>query len=210
MHIFGEVAQNPVFMAIVTQPSGVRGWQPRVFRRLIETGASMKTLAICFLVLYAAMTARLSAQATDCNDPHASPEANASSQQQWENGSSPVYADATELARILNERGFFVQCIRRSVGERFFQGQKGAAWFKTDRGIFEVWFLPKPENFTGLEIDQRRENGEYVYSFRGTPQISRTMESSKQIYFINYENLLFTVIGDEQLAASIRNLLQKP
>ena len=39
-------------------------------------------------------------------------------QQQWENRSSPVYADATELARTLNERGFLVQCMRRSVEER--------------------------------------------------------------------------------------------
>jgi len=170
----------------------------------------MKTFEICLLILYAATTAPLSARANDCNDPHASPKANASSQQQWENKSSPVYADATELARILNERGFVVQCIRRSVGERFFQGQKGAAWFKTDRGIFDVWFLPKPENFNGLEIDEQRENGEYVYSFRGTPQISRTIESSKKNYFINYENLLFLVIGDERLAASIRNVCQKP
>jgi hypothetical protein len=170
----------------------------------------MNAIAIGFLVLYAAMTARLSAQATACNDPHASPEANASSQQQWENRSSPVYADATELARILNERGFFVQCIRRSVEERFFQGQKGAAWFKTNRGIFDVWFLPKPENFAGLEIDERRENGEYVYSYRGTLQISGTMESPQRNYFISYENLLFHVVGDQQLAASIRSVFQTP
>jgi hypothetical protein len=98
----------------------------------------MKTLAICFLVLYAAMPAQLLAQATDCNDPSASPEANAMSQQQWENQSSPVYADATELARTLDERGVLVQCMRRSLEERLFKGQKGAAWFKTDRGIFEV------------------------------------------------------------------------
>lgn len=170
----------------------------------------MKTFAICFLVLNAAMTAQLSAQATDCNDPHATPEANAIAQQQWENRSSPVYADATALARTLNERGFWVQCIRRSKAERIFQGQKGAAWFKTDRGIFEVWFLPKPENFAGLEIDEHRENGEYVYAFRGIPQISTTIESSKQSYFIKYENVLFNVLGDEQLAASVRNAFQKP
>jgi hypothetical protein len=127
----------------------------------------MKKLGI-FLLLYAAVTTRLYAQATDCNDPHASPQANASAQQQWENGSSPVYADASELARTLNERGFLVQCLRRSVGEGFFQGQKGAARFKTERGIFEVWFLPKPETFAGLEIDEQRKNGEYVYSFGGT------------------------------------------
>jgi len=77
-------------------------------------------------------------------------------QQQWENQSSPAYADATELARTLNERGFLVQCMRRSVEERLFKGQKGAAWFKTDRGVFEVWFLPKSENFAGLEIDEQR------------------------------------------------------
>jgi hypothetical protein len=205
-----QVTENPVFKASLRKPSGIRAWQPRVFSRLIETGASMKTLAICLLVLCAAMTARLSAQATDCNDPHASPEANAIAQQQWENGSSPVYGDATALAHTLNERGFGVQCIRRSKGERFFQGQKGAAWFKTDRGIFEVWFLPKPENFAGLEIDEHRENGEYVYTFRGTPHISTTIESSKPNYFIESENVLFNVLADEQLAASIRNAFQKP
>jgi hypothetical protein len=170
----------------------------------------MKTLVICFLVLSAAIPARLLAQATDCNDPHASPEANAISQQQWENGSSPVYEDATELARTLDESGFQVQCIRRSVEERIFKGQKGAAWIKTGRGIFEVWFLPKPQTFAGLEVDEQRENGRYLYSFRGTPLISRTIESSKQSYFISYKNLLFHVWGDEQLAASIRSAFQTP
>ena len=170
----------------------------------------MKTVAICFVVLYAAIPARLSAQATDCNDPHASPRENAIAQQQWENRTSPVYADATELARTLNEHGFLVQCMRRSVEEHLFKGQKGAAWFKTDRGILEVWFLPKPESFAGLEINDQWRNGEYVYSFRGTPRISLTMGGLKQNYFISHENVLFHVIGDEQLAASIRNAFQKP
>ena len=171
----------------------------------------MKTLAICFLVLYAVTTAQLWAQATDCNDPQASPQANAIAQQQWESESSPVYADARELARILDERhGFQVQCIRRSVEERFFKGQKGAALVKTNRGVFEVWFLSTPETFAGLKVDERRENGRYLYSFRGTPQISRTINSSKQSYFIGYRNLLFHVWGDDQLATSIKNAFQKP
>jgi hypothetical protein len=122
----------------------------------------------------------------------------------------PVYADATELARTLDERGFQVQCIRRSLEERLFDGQKGAAWFKTDRGVFDVWFLPAPETFAGLEVDERRENGRYLYSFRGAPQISRTIDSSKQSYFISYNNFLFHVWGDEQLAASIRSAFQHP
>jgi hypothetical protein len=118
---------------------------------------------------------------------------------------SPVFK-----ARTLDERGFDVQCIRRSVEERLFKGQKGAARVKTDRGVFEVWFLPKGETFADLEIAERRENGRYFYSIRGTPQISRTIDSSKQSYFVSYKNLLFHVWGDEQLAASIRRAFQKP
>lgn len=131
-------------------------------------------------------------------------------QQQWENRSSPVYADATELARTLDERGFVVECIRRSVEERIFAGQKGAAWFKTDRGIFEVWFLPKPETFAGLQVSSQQKNGEYMSSFRGTPRISVTMDGLQPNYFINYGSMLFHVIGDEQLAASIKNAFQAP
>ena len=166
--------------------------------------------AMLFLALCCVLQTGLSAQATDCNDPSVSPEANAVAQQQWENRTSPVYDDATELASALNERGFQVQCMRRSVEERLFKGQKGAAWVKTDRGVFEVWFLPTPETFAGLEVDERRENGRYLYSFRGTPQISRAIDSSKQSYFMSYKNLLFHVWGDEQLAASIRSAFQKP
>jgi hypothetical protein len=81
----------------------------------------MKTrIAICFLVLCGAIPARLSAQATDCNDPNAGPQANAMAQQEWENQSSPVYADATNLARDLARRGIKVECIRRSKEEHLF------------------------------------------------------------------------------------------
>jgi hypothetical protein len=166
--------------------------------------------AIWFLVLCAAAPVLVPAQASNCSAPHTTPQANALEQQQWENGSSPVYADATELARTLNERGFVVECIRRSVEERLFKGQKGAAWFKTDRGIFEVWFLPKPESFAGLEINDQRKNGEYISSFRGTPRMSVTMDGSKPSYFIKHGSVLFHVIGDEELAASIKNAFREP
>src|ERR1700733_12995924 len=32
-------------------------------------------------------------------------------------------------------------------------------------------FCPKPETFAKLEIDEQRENGRYLYTFRGTPQM---------------------------------------
>jgi hypothetical protein len=51
--------------------------------------------ALFFLALCAVLQTRLFAQATDCNDPSASLEANSVAQQQWENRTSPV-ADGTD------------------------------------------------------------------------------------------------------------------
>ena len=142
------------------------------------------------LVVGSTLLPRLAGQSRDvCTD--------AGARQAWENQSSPVYADATKLAHTLSNRGFIVDCVRRSKEEHLFTGQKGAAWFKTDKGIFEVWFLPKTESFAGLEvIEEARGNGRYVYSFRGAPRISTHMDSSKQIFFLKQENLLFEVWGD--------------
>ena len=131
-------------------------------------------------------------------------------QQEWERQKSPVYADAINLSRDLAARGIRVECIRRSKEEQFFEGQKGAAWFKTSQGDFEVWFLPSPETFAGLEVITQQKNGRYIYSFGGTPRISRTKDSSKPIYFIKDRNALFNVWGDEQLAARIQRALQSP
>ena len=163
-----------------------------------------------FLNLFVLLPVGLLGQATDCNDPNASPQANAAVQRAWESRTSPVYQDATDLAKTLTEHGFHVQCIRRSVGERLFPGEKGAAWFQTDQGVFDVWFLPKPETFARLEIDEQREQGRYLYSFSGTPKLPRTMDSSKQIYFVHSKNILFQVWGSEPLATSLRNAFPEP
>jgi hypothetical protein len=163
-----------------------------------------------FVTLFVLFPLGLCAQATDCNDPHASPQANAAAQKSWENGTSPVYKDATSLATALNERGFHVQCMRGSVEERLFVGEKGAAWVKTDRGIFEVWFLSKPETFAALEVNEQQDNGRYLYTFSGTPKIPGTIDSSKQSYFIPSGSLLFHVWGDEQLAMGLKNAFQMP
>jgi hypothetical protein len=161
-------------------------------------------LLICVLALCGGLPARLAGQTRDeCTD--------AVARQAWEAQSSPVYADATELGRMLSDRGFVVDCIRRSKEERLFTGQKGAAWFKTDKGIFEVWFLPKTETFASLEvIEQPQGNGRYIYSFRGTPRILNKIQSSRQIFFLKQGSLLFEVWGDKQLATSLVHAFQKP
>ena len=160
--------------------------------------------ALIVLFLCAASPVLLSAQSSDeCSD--------AGAKQAWEDQSSPVYADATELARTLNERDFVVECIRRSKEEHLFDSQKGAAWFKTDKGVFEVWFLPGKESFAALEIIEKpQENGRYIYTFRGRPRILTPVDSSKPIFFIKQGNLLFEVWGNSQLAAALTRAFQKP
>lgn len=158
-------------------------------------------VGVAFFAL--ALSTRSSAQSSDpCTD--------VLSQQAWDDGSSHVYEDATELARTLDQRGFVVQCIRRSLEERLFDGEKGSAWFKTDQGIFEVWFLPQAQNFAMLQIVGKEQDGRYIYTFRGTPRIATTIDSSKPISFVKHGNLLFKIWGDKQLAASLRQAFRNP
>ena len=127
----------------------------------------------------------------------------------WVN--SPVYNDANELAQQLTESGFLVECIRRSKQEHFFPAQKGAAWFSTNRGTFEVWFLQEEGTFASLEvIEQSQPNGRYTYTFRGTPQISSVIESAARLYFIKRGRMMIGVLGDGQLARSLEAALQSP
>ena len=125
--------------------------------------------------------------------------------------SSPVYNDANELSLKLTRSGFLVECIRRSKQEHLFEGEKGAAWFSTNRGVFEVWFLQEDQTFASLEVvEQPQPNGQYGYTFRGTPQISTSIDSAKRLYFIKRGRLMFEVLGDSQLANSLEQVVPGP
>ena len=162
------------------------------------------TICLPFLVLFACSASLMAAQVAP------DPCKEVSAQQAWEQGSDPVYTDATELGRMLGERGFVVECIRSSKEARRFEGQKGAAWFKTDRGIFDVLFLPTGRSFDGLQVvSQPQRGGWYVYTFRGTPRTSDVEDSSKPAWFIHYKNMLFHVWGDQRLAETLEQVFQK-
>lgn len=163
-------------------------------RRMIKRA----DIAIILAVLCVAWPARLSGQSRECQDIA------------WDKSNSPVYVDAIEVERELSDRGFVVECIRRSKEERLFPGQKGAAWFKTDRGIFEVWFLPKSETFAALQVIEQPMEGRYAYSFQGTPRITTKMNSPRRLYFIKRGNVLFEVWGDRPLAESLEKAFPNP
>jgi hypothetical protein len=120
--------------------------------------------------------------------------------------SDPAYIDAMDFARTLTERGFAVQCILGSKWWNLFEGQEGAAYYRTVHGDFDVLFLPKPESWATLKIiEHRKKNGSiYWYSFRGTPHIFGRGSWEPGIrYFIKHGNALVFAWRNKQLAASL-------
>lgn len=123
------------------------------------------------------------------------------SRRAWESRADPIFSDAMELAGTLENHGFAVECVRSSKQGAVFEGEKGAAWYKTKQGVFEVLFLKESRNFDGLEVvDEPTKGGRHTYKFRGTPQTSTSMEGANPITFIRHKNLMFEVLDNEELA----------
>lgn len=120
----------------------------------------------------------------------------------------PVHDDAMELASALERHDFIVECVRSSKQAQIFDGQKGAAVYKTNRGVFEVLFLPKGQTFNELKIVSESKEGFSKYSFRGRPRIPQTMETKSRIAFIKHENVMFEVFGNDGLARSLEQVFQ--
>jgi hypothetical protein len=152
---------------------------------------SYSTLLVCFPI--SAQT-----QPDVCKD--------ARSQADWNSGASPVYADANALAEELKSHGVEVECIRRSKEENLFEGQKGAAWFQSRQGIFEVLILPNKKAFSALSITETQSDSLITYSFGGNPRFNgKFIQSVKHLHFIKHKNLLFEVLENEPLAAQLKS-----
>ena len=109
-----------------------------------------------------------------------------------------------ELGRDLIDHGFIVKCVLApSYMDGIFDSQRGAALYRTNKGEFNVLFLPKGETFDAVQVVEQRQGEKYVYTFRGTPHSSIRVEARKT-YFVNSGNLLVVVMDDADLAASIQ------
>jgi hypothetical protein len=118
----------------------------------------------------------------------------------------PAYADAMELAQTLRNHGFIVKCVLQSKMIGLFEGEKGAALYRTNRGDFEGLFLPKTQTFAVQPIETRR-NGRYIHSFSGSPHpTGGPWDSSRPSYFIQHANQFLTT-WDEQLATELDKAL---
>jgi len=114
----------------------------------------------------------------------------------------PVFSEAQILEHQLTDAGLRVECVLSSKMGSFFDGQKGAALFRTTAGDFEVLFLHEHENFDRLTILQKHTSGSYVYSFQGSPQFHTGIESPRPITFVQSGNKLF-VLWSGDLAAKL-------
>jgi hypothetical protein len=114
----------------------------------------------------------------------------------------PAYKSAMELTQTLEARGFEVDCVCQSKSIHMFEGQTGAAVFRTDRGDFEALFLSKTETFAVQPTEQRKD-GRFIYSFSGNPpaKVAR-LDGSHPIYFVQHTNTLFMVYI-ERVAATL-------
>src|ERR1700732_635711 len=132
-------------------------------------------MALPAVLVLLVTTSSLLAQSSDCTGKEA---------QAQLSSSDPVYVDAMELARNLIDQGFIFKCVLGSKMQNLFEGQKGAAFYRTDQGSFDVVFLPKAETFDAVQVVEQRQGNLYVYSFRGKPHSPGRMEGSKKTYFI--------------------------
>jgi hypothetical protein len=155
-------------------------------------------MKLCFafpvVLLIASTQSSLLAQSSDCTGKAA---------QAQLSSTDPVYVDAMDLARTLIDQGFIVKCVLGSKVQNLFEGQKGAAFYRTDQGSFDVVFLPKAETLDAVQVVEQSQGDLYLYSFRGTPHSPGRMEG-KKTYFIRSANLLFLVWSDADLAESIQ------
>jgi hypothetical protein len=118
----------------------------------------------------------------------------------------PAYTDAMELAQALRNHGFAVKCVLRSTMFRVFEGQKGAALYRTNRGDFEALFLPKAQTFS-VHPGEERKNGRYIYSFSGSPHSTGSpWDSARPTFFVQHANQFLTT-WDKQLATELDKAL---
>jgi len=121
-----------------------------------------------------------------------------------------IYRDAMALSRVLSINGVLVNCVMNSTTEGMFEGESGAATYRSDHGNFEVVFLYQPGTFDRLKILEQRNGERFSYRFKGPPQPwpANLIDSAYRIYFIKNRNMLFVVDKDAELAATLQKFVR--
>jgi hypothetical protein len=122
----------------------------------------------------------------------------------------PIYSEAMDLAKVLRGYGLTIKCVLPSKAGNAFEGQVGAALYRTDRGTLEALFLKKPASFTSVKPIEAQKNGFYLYSFEGGPPAhGGPWTSSKREYFVKHRSQML-ITREEQLAVYLDKELNSP
>ena len=91
-----------------------------------------------------------------------------------------------------------------------FEGEVGAAFYRTRGGVFQALFLPQSQTFDELQIRERRDGAFYLYSFEGQPKRSTAgpMTASRPFHFLENLNRLI-VSDDKELVAHLEAILER-
>jgi hypothetical protein len=118
----------------------------------------------------------------------------------------PAYPEAMKLSKTLNRHGIQMRCVLLSKEAQVFDGQLGAAFFRTEIGDFEALFLPPTQSWDKLKVIEQHESGGYMrYRFQGSPAYPGTWEG-KGVYFIKHRNQFLHSL-DPQLVSKLREVL---
>ena len=122
----------------------------------------------------------------------------------------PAYEDAMEFACWLNEKGIKFLSLHKSKLESLFPGIYKAAFFRTEKGVVEVIFLPDPRGAESVKVKEQRTEGRYLYSFSGYPNVELVggFDSSQPMYFLMHRNW-FIVPDREELYQALKRALKK-
>jgi len=121
--------------------------------------------------------------------------------------SDPAYPETVALTKDLENRGYVVRCVLQSKCVNFFEGQLGAALYRTDRGDFEALFLTKPGAFASVRLVEHTGSGRYVYRFEGSPRARiRDIDCARRNFFATHANQFF-MTEDQHLAESLGQTL---
>lgn len=119
-----------------------------------------------------------------------------------------AYAPALTLSQDLQRSGFVVRCVLRSHFESAFEGQIGAALYRTDRGDFEALFLAPPATFDQLTFNERREGASWVYTLTGQPKLrSSNRIEGRRLRVVKHAQRLFMVLENDRLAATLERVI---
>jgi hypothetical protein len=114
-----------------------------------------------------------------------------------------AYEEAMKLKGSLSRQGIEVTCVLASKLVRIFEGQLGAAFYRTTVGVIDVMFMPASKDFE-VRIVETKKNGRYLYSFEGKPHANdQVWDASHQCFFIRSHNVMITT-ADEKIAQRLQ------